>query len=520
MSKRSRSQPPEPPTPSAVTSDPQDVRTLALTVCSDFHDKWLEQIADPIQTTDLLKFALSLPRAREGTDVEAICAALTSTAVREQESRCAKHVEEVRRLERELLVARRDNEELHAAAGRADLAASERSELDARRLADQIANASAEETAALRASVQKLSNERLELQQRFGAESRERLEEVVRLTRDNAELAAEIETLRTPTARGRVGEWLIGDVLTEHGFGVSDTSMGARKDEGYMDLLAWPLSDPTLKIAIECKNRAKIDPGTDLAVFEQKAGAGVANGLFHSAIFVSLRAHTKKAEPQVVEMVADGGGVRCVPVSYVGPERGADAPSLARETLVAHVAMHLRLVQECAELRRSHRAQISAAQERADDSAAAANASRVAGELAAFAERLRDDAQAALDEMTTMSRAVASLQASIKTMRIRAVRSAFAIGAVRERCGDAAAWLENAKFQVWCTDMQAARDRAASGNSDALIWKNMSDPQKKRAVDAFGTRETFFAAAHRLVDDAAATSDGADDQSNISSSSK
>ena len=356
--------------------------------------------------------------------------------------------------------------------------------------------------------MEKLSNERLELQQRLGADSRERMEEVVRLARANAELAAEVETLRTPTARGRVGEWLIGDVLTEHGFGVSDTSMGARKDEGYMDLLAWPLSDPSLKIAIECKNRAKIDPATDLAVFDQKAGAGVAAGLFHSAIFVSLRAHTKKAEPQVVEMVADGDGVRCVPISYVGPERGADAPPLARETLVAHVAMHLRLVQECAELRRNHRAQISAAQERADDTAAAENASRVADELATFAERLRDDAQATLDEMTTMSRAVTSLQASIKTMRIRTVRTAFAMGAVGERCGDAAAWLQSAKFQVWHTDMQAARDRASSGNSDALIWKNMSEPQKKRAVDALGTRETFFAAAHRLVEDAAATATG------------
>ena len=263
----------------------------------------------------------------------------------------------------------------------------------------------------------------------------------------------------------------MGEALSEAGFDVRDTSMGAAKDEGYMDLLA---TAGDVRVAIEIKNRASIDPNTDLRDFAAKARAGVAKKLYDSAVFISVRAHTKKPAAHAVEMLEDARGDESVPVSYLGPERGGGP--LAREAVQSHVCTHAAFVLRWRALRglldqRSVDADADAVRELVDY---------------VFAET-----QASMEDLAQQAKLVAAMQASLKAQRARALQVAASVCEARA----AVPWLGGAHAEdpSWLAAFRLARDKVALGEADAAVWKNFSDVQKKRVTD-HGGREAFFRA--------------------------
>jgi len=441
------------------------VRTLSLDVLSSFSDPWLEREATPEQRTSLLRFAASLPRrvADDGatTDVRSVVEEVVAQA-RSAELEASQ--QRARELQRELDAARATG-----AAATSDAALR-----------------AAADVAKLRAQYQSLSDQKMASDQALAKQAQDHLAAMMALRDANAALRAEVDELRTPAGRGKVGEWAVSDVLFDAGFEVEDTSMGARKDEGYMDLLVragGKEGGGGARIAVEVKNRASIDPNTDLRHFDEKARDGVAKGLFDSAVFVSLRAHTKRRAAQELDMLPDAEGDCVVPVSYVGPDRGRGAPPLSQEALQSHVCLHACVLAQCASIKAAHARQRSSA----DADAASEADARVRSLL----DAVRAELQATLDDMNAQTRLIASLQATVRGIRLRAMRLFAAMCDAHRAAPSLGAPTEPA----WMPDLRHAADKAAAGVTDALIWKNLSEPQKKRISDQLGGRETFLKAA-------------------------
>ena len=184
-----------------------------------------------------------------------------------------------------------------------------------------------------------------------------------RLTRANAEaerhtserdaLKQRIAELETPMGKGRAGEMDVASLLGEIGLHVQDTSMGEAKEQGYLDLLvtADATDDQPLRVAIELKNVMTVQK-CDRDDFERKVRDGVATGKFEAAIFLSIRAHTKRNAHVALDMFPDDTGRALVPVTWIGPDRGRDVPPLTRECVETHVHMVLALARQCRALRR------------------------------------------------------------------------------------------------------------------------------------------------------------------------
>lgn len=443
------------------------MRTLALEVPDDFADDWLERRATPEERARVLRFACALPKRVENEDD------LQRLLVERASEPLLKQNRELR----EALQA----SVAEAATARAHADLLEREEAGKRELeslkAAELAQARVEGSLAqLRDDHQKLLREKGEGEQAASAQIREQLQEVIRLSNACAALRAEVEELKTPAGRGRVGEFAIADALEEMGFEVQDTSNGAKKDEGYHDLIVRPAGHPDVRIAVECKNKVKIDPGTDLKSFYAKTRDGIARGLFDTAIFVSLRCHTKKAEPHVLEMLEDADGHATVPLSFVGPDRRGDGAHLSREALQAHVCLHSAMHLQLAHVQRLLQT---------------ANADEdTQGKVRDVAELCGRELGGLVEDLNQQSRLVAGMVASIRSARLRAIR-------MISRMGDATRaipWIHVAD-PPWMAEFRLARDKVAAGTTDALVWKNMSDAQKKRANDSVG-RETLFRAAH------------------------
>ena len=102
-------------------------------------------------------------------------------------------------------------------------------------------------------------------------------------------------------------------------------------------------------------SRDTIDPSTQIKPFEEKVRRGVQEGLFESAVFLSLRAPTKKSSASSVhlEMFDDEARRPLVPVSYLGPERGKVVFALLAEQVETHVSLHAALAVQCHALRRT-----------------------------------------------------------------------------------------------------------------------------------------------------------------------
>ena len=209
------------------------------------------------------------------------------------------------------------------------------------------------------------------------------------------------------------------------------------------------------------------------------AKQGVARGLFDTAIFVSLRVNHKRAN--VLEMLDDAQDGVAVPVSYLSPERGRDVPPLTQEAVFAHVCLHAAFATECRKLQTQRRTMES------DEN----------DEQTLQVQQLVDDVAAnlngTLEQMSQQSKLIASLQASVRTMRARAIQSFARLCSVNRRVG----WLTRPDIDPpWLPDFRTVAERIAGGSSDALVWKNLSEPQRKRVADHLGGRETFLRAAH------------------------
>ena len=456
-------------------------RALALDVADDFADAWLEHGASVAERTAALRFACALPREASG-----VAHAQLQAAVRDAlEAHAAPPTPALAVLERELDESRRRAEadaaraeearralsEACARAERAEAQSARGDELARMQAADEVRGKSDAQLDELRAQLRALSEDKVRVEQELTQQLRAQMQESLRASQEGASLRAEIEALRTPAGRGRAAEESVGEALSEAGFDVRDTSMGAAKDEGYMDLLA-TVGD--VRVAVEIKNRASIDPNTDLRDFAAKAKAGVAKKLYDSAVFISVRAHTKKSTAYAVEMLEDARGDESVPVSYLGPERGGGP--LAREAVQSHVCTHAAFVLRWRALRGL-----------LDQRSVDADAERVRE----LVDHVAAETQTSMEELAQQAKLVTAMQASLKAQRARALQVAASVCEARA----VVPWLgtSHAEEPPWMAAFRLARDKVASGEADASVWKNLSDAQKKRVAD-HGGREAFFRA--------------------------
>jgi hypothetical protein len=300
--------------------------------------------------------------------------------------------------------------------------------------------------------------------------------EVLRLTRENSVLHQAVDDLKTPAGRGRAGEFVLKEMLYDAGFEVEDTSMGTSKDEGYMDLIVYPKGFPDLRIAVESKNREKIDPKVHIGHFDELTREGITKGLFVSSIFISLRANTKKeGGVHHVHMLEDANGHATIPVSYLGTERGRDAAVLTRDVVQAHVCMHATMLMRFMDLRRTL---MAPGGEEGD-----------ANDVRQFHDMLNDQLCAMLEDLNVQSKAVNSMQTSMKSSRIRIIDVFVKLCDAQRRVGT------QTREPCWMPEFRLTREKVATGTTDAMLWKNLSEPQKKRIADHLGGRETFLKAA-------------------------
>tara|TARA_B110001450_G_scaffold236951_2_gene242819 strand:- start:4133 stop:5473 length:1341 start_codon:yes stop_codon:yes gene_type:complete len=438
------------------------MRTITLTVLPSFNDDWLETMATPEERTRFLTFACSLPRTF-GTNEDLVRTAVTQALASCSESRTFECQSRITQMEVE-------NAQL-----RASVANAGRDEVDRIREEHRL------ESNRLRDQYYTLSEKKVQMESALSTRVDEHASEVIRLTRENASLHQSIDELKTPAGRGRAGEFVLAEMLYDAGFEVEDTSTGTKKDEGYMDLLVHPKGFPDLRIAIESKNREKIDPKVHIGHFEELARDGITKGLFDSAVFISLRATTKKeGGVHHVQMLEDSNGHATVPVSYLGTERGRDAPSLTRDVVQAHVCMHATMMMRLSDLRRT-----------------LTGASTIDGDDCAsrrqFYDTLRDDLCCMLDDFNVQSKAINSMQMSMKSSRIRIINIFVRLCDAQRGSGS------EMREPCWMPEFRLARDKVSSGTTDAMVWKNLSEPQKKRVADHLGGRETFLKAARTDV---------------------
>jgi len=439
------------------------MKTLTLAVLDTFSNPWLETEATVEERTRVLEFAATLPRTL-GTNEETIRSAVTNALSMASETRASMSQMRITKLEVE-------NANL-----RASVANAGKEEMDRLRYEHH------QEVDSLRALYQKLSESKTNSESTLLARSEERGADVLRLTKENGDLQHTIDDLRTPAGRGRAGEFVLSEMLYDAGFEVEDTSMGAHKDQGYMDLLIHPKGFPEVRIAIESKNREKIDPKVHIGHFEELARDGITKGLFESAIFISLRANTKKeGGMHHIHMLDDVNGHPTVPVSYLGTERGRDAVALTRDIVQAHVCMHAASMMRFSDIRRTL---FTGCGQPCDFQ-----------DVREFNDAMYTEFSAMLEDLNVQSKAVTTMQTSMKSSRIRIISLFVKLCDAQRRLG------ADVQEPCWMPEFRLARDKAASGITDALLWKNLSEPQKKRVSDHLGGRETFLKAARNNDDE-------------------
>lgn len=444
-------------------------RTITLTVDADFHDEWLETVASREERTAALRFVVALPRVLPAVKTDdTLLKTLVERVLSETHSRDAARVREL-----ELELAHQ------SARARANDGCSAEDQLRWKN-----------EIAALQKQYSDLGQKKTESEQRLTDKLQDQLNCILGLTREKDALRAEVQELRTPAGRGRTGEWAVIDALEALGFDVEDTSMGVKKDEGYHDLLVRTPDVPDLRIAVECKNKERIDTTADLKSFADKTRAGIARGLFDTAIFVSIRAHTKKHKAHVVELFHASDGNATIPVTYVGPERGRDAAPLSQEALQSHVCMHIAFAVQC----RQMRATLSQC---AHDAAVPEEAQHT---VRALLERVRAETAARMDDLNQQQKLLTQMQTQLRDSRVRCIQHAVALS--NAHC--ATAWIGPLVQEFpWMAEFHHVQDKLRHGTSDRDVWKNLSEVQKKRINDHTGGKDVFFKAARveRSADD-------------------
>lgn len=192
-------------------------------------------------------------------------------------------------------------------------------------------------------------------------------EQEVKHSRQIHDLDNKITELRNPLNRGSVGEFDVAQTLRDIGFHVEDTSQGARKDAGYLDLLVKTdeSSSDNMRVAVEVKNKKTIkkasdekvskkdkDLSDDIRTFQIRAQDGIKHNLFDAAVFVSIRAHTKMGAPVFLEMFNDTTNRPLAPVSYIGPEKSKLVVPLTQEQLETHMYMMFSVLEKCHTIQR------------------------------------------------------------------------------------------------------------------------------------------------------------------------
>jgi hypothetical protein len=192
-------------------------------------------------------------------------------------------------------------------------------------------------------------------------------EQEIKHSKQVHDLNNKISELQNPLNRGSVGEFDVAQTLRDIGFHVEDTSQGARKDAGYLDLLvkADESSSENMRIAVEVKNKKTIkkasdekvnrkdkDLDDDIRTFQIRAQNGIENNLFDAAVFVSIRAHTKMGAPVFLEMFNDTTNRPLAPVSYIGPEKSKVVVPLTQEQLETHMYMMFSVLEKCHTIQR------------------------------------------------------------------------------------------------------------------------------------------------------------------------
>ena len=218
-----------------------------------------------------------------------------------------------------------------------------------RRIADEYAG----RLSTMQQTLEARTLENMELERRVCARATEVGEAQERHSREVTTLKERIGELETPMGRGRAGELDVAQTLRDVGIHVEDTSMGEKKEMGYLDLLIRPdaSDDSNMRIAIEMKNVREVQK-RDRDEFERKVTDGVARNLFDAAIFISIRAHTKMGAPVVLRMFADEGNRPLVPVTWLGTERAKNVMPITQEQVETHVFMMLALLSQCHHIRR------------------------------------------------------------------------------------------------------------------------------------------------------------------------
>lgn len=396
-------------------------RTMSVCVEARFRNDWFECHATPSERTALLTFALSLPREHKGDELEQFRAAVRDEAV-----------EQAREREREALA--NNNHEA---------------------LCERLAHVTQEFATQSAASAERL-------RQSMEAEARANL----------ACLALErrVAELETPALRGRVGEACLSDLLHEAGFDVEDTRTGRKKMEGHLDFLARPRAHPTLRIAVECKNRESLQ-ASDLDSFAQHVRDGIAGNLFDTAILVSWRAPHRRALG--IEWLDDDHGHPTIPVSYLAPPRAKVA--LAEEAVIAHVCLHAALAAGCIPLR-----------DRLD-----AHDNDATSTLRKLYETTVEELGGVLEDMGRQARLLSELKATVRSVRGRATRL------LDQACTCA---LACDRDPMWLQSMRLVTQRMSDGDRDALLWNRILTPEQRHELtDALGDRDTVLATARSMT---------------------
>jgi hypothetical protein len=323
--------------------------------------------------------------------------------------------------------------------------------------------ARAEEVLKSKESLQTALQEAHEQRMKLEATVCEAMQERCKLTEESSQkiqaMQMRIHELETPMGRGNVGEVDVAACLSNMGFVVEDTSTGNFKDAGYLDLLIYPESSEHghPKIAIEVKNRKEVKR-ENITAFEEHVKHGIANGLFDSAILVSIRAHIKRGGvSSALDMYEDEKKRPIVPVSWIGPERSKQALPLSQDQLEAHVLLHCSLLLQVAKLRETFDKQAEASTE--------GDKRTVQDAVEWIATQTND----LLSDLASQQTLVDSMKASVTNMRVRAIHMFLGICEVNESI----TWLGRAVGAQWLSVFEKARAKVET-HTDAQIWNECS----------------------------------------------
>lgn len=296
-------------------------------------------------------------------------------------------------------------------------------------------------------------------------------------------LQGRVKELETPMGRGIAGEVDVAQSFRDMGFLVEDTSMGEKRNAGFLDLLVQPpeaaAADAPLRIAIEVKNCKDIKP-EHLCAFDEHVRSGLAAGLFDSAIFVSIRGHVRKRghDKIALELYDDASGVPLVPVSWIGPERGRDAAPLAQEQLEAHALLHTAFVARAHALRSVL----------AKEAASASDADK--GTVVALVDGLAAQFNATFVDLGKQEACLDEMRRHLTNVRVRQIEMLLSLCQANREVP----WLGRGVGTPWLAVLETARAKAAT-TDDGKIWNDCNHKKDAitRGVGAVG-KEAFMRA--------------------------